>query len=85
MQPHICTTAARGQGDVSEWAGNPLLGTAAESHIIGQGTCKDVGRVKKGDVLTAEVIYELAKHAPVKHDGNPDWIMGTDGVYVGIE
>lgn len=56
-----------------------------ESHIIGQGACKDASRVKKGDVLTAEVIYEPAKHALVMHDGQPDWIMGSDGVYVGIE
>lgn len=62
-----------------------LYGQTQEPHIIGQGACKDVGRVKKGDVLTAEVIYEPGKHALVMHDGKPDWVMGSDGVYVGIE
>ena len=62
-----------------------LYGQNEKSHIIGQGTCKDVGRLKKGDVLLAEVLYDPNKHALTMEDGKPEWIMGNDGLYVGIE
>lgn len=62
-----------------------LYSLSQESHIIGQGACKDAGRVQKGDVLSAEVLYEPGKHGLVMHGGKPDWVMGSDGVYVGVE
>lgn len=59
--------------------------SARDQHIIGQGSCKDAGHVKKGDVLYAEVTYDPQRHALVTHNGNPDHIVGSDGVYVGVE
>lgn len=62
-----------------------LYGQNQEPHIVGQGACKNVGRLKRGDVLLGEVRYDPRKHALVMHDGKPDKIMGSDGLYVGIE
>ena len=62
-----------------------LYGQTTEPHIIGQGACKMAGRIKKGDVLTAEVQYDATQHAVVMHNGKPDPVMGSDGLYVGIE
>lgn len=62
----------------------PLYGHGRESHIIGRGTCKDVGHLKKGDVLTAEVRYDPGKHPYVLRNGKPKPVMGADGLYVGV-
>lgn len=59
--------------------------SAGEQHIVGHGSCKDAGRVNKGDVLFAEVTYDPHTYALVTHNGEPDPIMGSDGVYVGVE
>ncbi|MCJ1461620.1 hypothetical protein MMC07_000217 [Pseudocyphellaria aurata] len=59
--------------------------SAREQHIVGQGACKDAGRVKTGDQLFAEVTYDPRRHTLVTHNGTPDPVMGSDGVYVGIE
>lgn len=59
--------------------------SARDQHIVGQGSCKDAGRVKKGDVLFAEVTYDPRRHVLVMHNGEPDPVMGSDGVYVGVE
>lgn len=56
-----------------------------EPHIVGQGACKNVGRLKRADVLLAEVRYDPKEHTLVTHDGTPDRIMGTTGLYIGIE
>lgn len=56
-----------------------------QGHIVGQGACKNVGRLKIADVLIAEVRYDPREHALVRHDGEPDRIMGTTGLYIGIE
>ena len=62
-----------------------VYGQSQDAHIIGQGACKNVGRLKRGDVLVGEVHYDPKKHALIMHDGKPDLIMGTTGLYVGIE
>jgi hypothetical protein len=35
--------------------------------------------------MMTEVHYDPRQHALTMHDGKPDWVMGSDGVYVGIE
>lgn len=63
-----------------------LYGKGPEPHIIGQGTCKNVGRLKIGDVLVGEVRYDPTKHRMiVEPDGQPERIMGNDGLYIGVE
>lgn len=56
-----------------------------QGHIVGQGACKNVGRLKIADVLLAEVRYDPRERALVTHDGTPDRIMGTTGLCIGIE
>ena len=56
-----------------------------ESHITAPGVCKDVGRIKKGDILSAKARYDPLLHPLVIHHGKPDPVMGVMGVYIGID
>lgn len=56
----------------------------ANQHIVAAGVCKDAGRVRKGDVLWADAKYDPNIHKLWMHDGNPDPVMGSMGVYLGI-
>lgn len=58
---------------------------ADEQHIIGSGVCKDAGRVFKGDVLRADAKYDPNVHPLVMHKGKPDPIMGSFGIYIGLD
>ena len=56
-----------------------------EPHITAAGVCKDAGRIEKGDVLWANARYDPVLHPLVMHDGKPDMVMGSMGIYVGVD
>ena len=63
-----------------------LYGTqTTDTHIAGAGVCKAVGRIKKGDVLWSKARYDPVLHPLVMHHGKPDPVMGSMGVYIGID
>ena len=47
--------------------------------------CKDGGHVKIGDRLVAEARYDPQLHPLIMHQGKPDPVMGSMGVYIGID
>lgn len=57
---------------------------AAEQHIVAAGICKDAGRVEKGDVLWADAKYDPKVHPLMFHEDIPDAVMGSMGVYIGL-
>ena len=56
----------------------------AEQHIVAAGVCKSAGNIQRGDILWAEARYNPNLHKLVMHDGKPDPVMGSLGIYVGI-
>ena len=58
---------------------------AAEQHIVAAGICKDAGRVKNGDVFWADAKYDPNIHPLMMHKGNPDPVIGSMGVYIGLD
>ena len=58
---------------------------AHKQHIVGSGVCKDAGRVRKGDILWADAKYDPIAHPLVMHKEHPDPVMGSFGVYIGLD
>lgn len=56
-----------------------------DQHIVAAGMCKDAGEIRKGDVLWADAKYDPAIHPLWMHDNKPDRIMGSMGVYIGLD
>ncbi|KAF2117369.1 hypothetical protein BDV96DRAFT_644793 [Lophiotrema nucula] len=68
----ICTSAQIYDNQVSE------------QHIVAAGVCKEAGKVRKGDVLWADAMYDPHEHKLWMHEGEPDPVMGSMGVYIGL-
>ena len=63
-----------------------LYGTqTTEQHITAAGVCKDAGQIRKGDMLWAETRYDPVLHPLVMHWGKPDPVMGSMGIYIGVD
>ena len=63
-----------------------LYGTqTTEKHIAAAGVCKNMGRIQKGDVLWSKARYDPVLHPLVIHLGKPDPVMGSMGVYIGLD
>ncbi|KAF2196985.1 hypothetical protein GQ43DRAFT_227980 [Delitschia confertaspora ATCC 74209] len=58
---------------------------AEDQHIEASGVCKDAGRVGKGDVMWAEALYDPNVHRLTMHEEGADPVMGSMGVYVGVD
>ncbi|KAF2019983.1 hypothetical protein BU24DRAFT_448354 [Aaosphaeria arxii CBS 175.79] len=57
---------------------------ASIQHIVAAGMCKNGGEIHKGDVLWADAKYDPSIHQLVFHNGKPDPVMGSMGVYIGL-
>lgn len=55
------------------------------SHIVQFGECKEVGTVKKGDVITTKVFYDFNKRPrTLLANGKEDPLMGVSMTYLGV-
>ena len=63
-----------------------LYGTqTTDQHINAVGVCKAAGDVRKGDILWAVARYDPVLYPLVMHHGRPDPVMGSMGVYIGVD
>ena len=57
----------------------------AAPRITAAGVCKDAGRVEIGDELWGHARYDPKRHALDRHHGKPDPVMGSMGLYIGVD
>ena len=58
---------------------------APAQHIVHTGVCKDAGRVRAGDELWGHARYDPTRYKLDVHDGQPAPIMGSMGLYIGVD
>ena len=56
-----------------------------DQHITAAGVCKPARKIGRGDILSAKAQYDPTLHPLVMHHGRPDPVMGSMGVYIGVD
>jgi hypothetical protein len=54
-------------------------------HIDKPGACTDFGEIKRGDLMSADAVYDMTQHTAMTHEGKPERLMGNMRVYMGPE
>ena len=54
-------------------------------HIVATGVCKGAGVISMGDELWGHARYDPTNHKLDMHDGKPNKIMGSMGLYIAID